>query len=335
MAPPIQFSTDDLKTPDSLERVLRQFQVALSQIAAPSPAAAAPSLTALAAQLAPLLNKQLSAGGIAPLNLQSLLPSIADGAGISIEDTHASRLTLYPASNYPAGTLYYETDRTTLYAVISSSGALVWQYVAGMFAAPIASKPADLGTNDTGFLYWVTVQNHIFRWAATTWSFVDEEGGSIIDRVSAPTSTGWQLCDGTATDYLQISAGNIVATAFTTPDETTANPGTFHTSAAAYTAVFNAATAPVFTGTPAVLTGSVSAPVFTGNAVTSGNDSGTGTVVAAGVGTTVATHTHTHDTTATGSNNAPTLTMNSYTPAGTVAATAKPLSLGVLRYFRR
>lgn len=197
----------------------------------------------------------------------------------------------------------------------------------------LALQPTGLNASNKGLLFYVTDYHHLCLWNGTAWVIVDDPPGTFIESAVDP-GTGWQLCNGGATTYL-VAGASLTTAAFTTPDETTAPSGVYHKSIAAYTGVINAAVAPAFSGTPATLTGSVSAPVFTGDTDTSGNDSGTGTVVAAGVGTTVATHTHTHDTVPTGTISAPVLTMNSYTPAGTVAATAQPRNLGVLVYFRR
>lgn len=249
----MQFSTDDLRTPESLERVLRQFEARINtpvQIPATPPL----DLTRIAGAVAPLIQSALQAPGAAPLNLTALLPS--SGGATVVEDTHANRLALYPAGNYSVGALFYETDRASLYVVVISGGTNVWQYVSGLYAAVFANRPTDLGLNDRGFLLFVTVQCHLMWWSGTAWFFLDGGGGYFQDFVATPPgSLGWQLCDGTATDYLVISGADLAVTSFTTPDLTTAPSGVYRKSIAAYTGTINAATAGAMSG----LTGSTTA----------------------------------------------------------------------------
>lgn len=312
----VQYSIDDLRTPESLERVLRQFQRVL-EIDVPSLIPRFPTLQQLALDLAPFMRNQLEATGTAPLNLQSLLPSI--GNGTIIQDTHAARLTLYPASNYAPGTLFYETDRNVIYTVSSSSGVLAWIYVAGMFSAAFASRPVDLGVNDTNFLLWVTVHAHVCRWNGTSWNITDGGGGYIVDSPFALPAVGWQVCDGTATDYLVVSGADLAVTAFTTPDEVTAPSGVYHNSIAAYTGVINAASAGAISGSTASAAAGVTVDPHA--VVERLDDAGAGVFVfdaEVDADHTVNDPGHTHD-------------------AGTlvVAATGQPRNMGVLRYFRR
>lgn len=335
---PVQFSTDDLRTPESLERVLRQFQSALDSTRANSKPM---TLADLAAQLAPLIRDELQATGKTPLNLQSLLPAL--GLGVLLEDTHANRLTLYPASNYTVGTVFYETDRTVVYAVTNSSGVLVWQYIGGVMYAAFSARPTDLSTNDAGFLYEVSDHLHFCRWSGTAWAILDNDAGIFVDSAVA-LGTGYQLCDGTATTYLAISGTDLAQTAFTTPDENTAPAGVYHKSIAAYTGTINAAVAPTLSGSSAaaatgVTTNNESAHT---HAVTSPTAAPSATAtVSAGLGATVASDTHTHTITSpTGAGSAhnhgitdPTHTHGVGTYV--VSSTAQPRNMGVLRYFRR
>lgn len=246
----VQFSTDDLRTPESLERVLRQFQTALGT-PAKSPDVKIPSAVQIATEVAPLIQSLLQAPGSSPLNLTALLPAV--GQAVVIEDTHANRLVLYPASSYPVGSAFYETDRMAVYVVVSSSGANVWQYIAGTYVAVFANRPTDLGVNDRGFQLFVTVQSHLMYWTGTAWIFLDAGGGFFQDFVATPPSSiGWQLCDGTATDYLVISGADLALTSFTTPNLTTAPSGVYRKSIAAYTGTINAATAGAMSGVTAV-----------------------------------------------------------------------------------
>lgn len=326
----VLFSVEDLKTPEALERVLRQLQAAMSATAPASPPPSFPSISTLVGQLAPLLRDQLQATGGSPLNLQSLLPT--QGQSVLLEDTHANRIALYPASNYAVGTVFYETDRTVAYTVVSASGAPVWQYISGVDAETFANRPIDLSTHDRGYLLWITVQNHICWWSGSAWTIVDGGGGYFVDSAFALTALGWQLCDGTATDYLVISGADLALTSFTTPNEVTI-PGVYHKSIAVYTGAFNAAA-------PGTITGSTASTTATNNVNTTG--------------VTVAPHTieeivnvlglndwafptqadANHAVTDPGHNH----TQNAHNHGvGTLAvdATGEPRNLGVLRYFRR
>jgi hypothetical protein len=329
----VQFSMDDLRSPESLERVLRQFQTALgSQPAAPQ----GPSAAEIAAKLAPLVRDELQATGSAPLNLQSLLPAI--GIGVVLEDTHANRLTLYQPSNFAVGTLFWETDRTVLYLVKEVAGVKSWQYVSGMLTATFANRPTDLGTGDSDFLLFIKLYRHICRWNGVTWVISDGGGGYFVDSAIA-LGEGYQLCDGTATTYLAVSGADLAETAFTTPDENTAPAGVYHESIAAYSGTINAATAPGVSGSVANATATNQAAtatnqntVVTAHTVVERSDvAGTGIFVFdAAADADHATHTHVQD-----SHNH---TQDAHTHAfGTLAvdATGEPRRMGVLRYFRR
>ena len=289
-------------------------------------AAIAPPLTLAQIQQA------IQLGGSNPVNITGLPGVLASPQAAAIIGMHAQRLTTAPT----LGTFFVETDRTVLYAAESVAGVVKWVYVAGLMATTFGNQPVDLGTADAGFELWITIQNHILRWSGAGWAFLDSAGGYIADFVVAPPSTGWQLCDGTATDYLAISGATIVATAFTTPDETTGNPGTYHKSAAAYTGAINAPTAPVFSGTPASLTASSTTPTFSGTPGTTGNDGDVGSNALLNMaGPLLALNPHTHSFTPAGTVSTPTITVAAYTPAGTNDTSGQPKNLGVLRYFRR
>jgi hypothetical protein len=258
--------------------------------------------------------------------------------GTVLEDTHANRLALYPASTTATGTLFWETDRTVLYIVIESAGVRSWQYSAGMFSAAFASRPTDLGTGDANFLMWVSTYNHIMKWVGNAWVFTDTQGGYFIDAAVA-LGAGWLLCDGTATTYLTISGADLAETAFTTPDENSGAAGVYHESAAAYTGTINAATAPTLSGASAATTATNQATTATNqNTVVTAHsvierldDAGTGVFVFDTAAEAAhATHGHTQD-----SHNH---TQDSHTHGvGTlvVTATAEPRRMDVLRYFRR
>lgn len=339
----LTFTVEDCKLPERLERLFRQLNGVIAQVSQPKKPAF--DLDELALSLAPLIGKQLEAPGIAPLNLQSLLPD--SGQGIVLEDTHANRLTLYLPANSEVGTLFWETNRTVLYVVTETAGVRAWTYAAGMYQDTFANRPTDLGADDAGFLYMPGVYIHICRWSGSGWAITDGGGGYIVDAVAA-LGAGWILCDGTATTYLTVSGANLAETAFTTPDENSGAAGVYHKSIAAYTGTINAASAGAISGSTA---------------------NTTATNIAASTGVTIVDHpSHTHDdasslgtpdlfapdTTATGvagRTGGPDAilthpvvdpghnhTQNAHLhAAGTlvVATTGEPRNMGVLKYFRR
>src|SRR5439155_17267890 len=144
----ITFNVEDLKTPDRLERVLRQFQRAMVVTSTASEKAVA-TVTAQ-------VNQVTQSGIAASVPPPGLTPSVP----LVSEDTHANRLANYPT---PAtiGAQFFETDRTVFYIANTS---LAWEYSAGAYVAAIASRPSDLTTNDTGFLFYATDQTMLYTW---------------------------------------------------------------------------------------------------------------------------------------------------------------------------
>lgn len=167
---PLTFTTEDFRTPERLERLFRRLNQTLAE---PPPPPVLPDLKALAAVLAPLIRAQLQAPGIAPLNLQSLLPE--SGLGIVLEDTHSNRLALYPASSTEVGALFWETDRTVAYIVTETAGARSWDYFSGTMQNTLANRPTDLGADDAGFRFVVSTadQNAEYIWTGTEFVTVD------------------------------------------------------------------------------------------------------------------------------------------------------------------
>jgi hypothetical protein len=329
----LQFTIEDFKSPERLERLFRRLNQTLDEPPPPPPPL---NLNALAAELAPLISAQLEAPGIAPLNLQSLLP--ATGLGVVIEDTHANRLALYPAANSPVGTLFWETDRTVLYILEENAGVLSWEYAAGMYSAAFANRPTDLGTSDAGFLYFPSVYIHICRWSGSGWAITDGGGGYIVDSLVA-LGAGFILCDGAATTYLTLSGADLAETAITPADENGGAAGVYHESIAAGPGTILAATAPGISGSTANTTPTnQAATAVNQNTVVTAHtvierldDAGTGIFVfddAAAADH--ATHTHTQDA----HNHIQDAHLHA---AGTLAvdATGEPRRMGVLRYFRR
>jgi hypothetical protein len=237
----------------------------------------------------------LQASGSAPINITQLLG--ADSLAAIDQDTHANRPD---AGTAVFGKPFWETDRTVLYIVGTVGGANAWVYVAGEFLVTQPNLPVDLGAGDVGFIAAVLTDfNHRLRWSGTAWEFApgDSGGRYIAGFVGTPPGGGWQICDGTATTFLNATG---TTTAFTTPNLS----AHYLKFAGAYTAtaVAGGLTTSVSAGTPA---GTNSAPTFTGSGGSTGGPTST-TVVASGTGATVASSGHAHG----------------FTPAGTVSAPA-------------
>src|SRR6516164_2258484 len=80
---------------------------------------------------------------------------VSGGAWIQVHPllsgTHATRIALDP-SVYPVGTQFIETDRHYLYSVQIVAAVHAWVWIAGVYIALIANRPADLAANDAGAL---------------------------------------------------------------------------------------------------------------------------------------------------------------------------------------
>jgi hypothetical protein len=150
----ITFNVEDLRTPDRLERVLRQFERAMQVTSTASETA----VQTLAVQVSTVT----SAGPSAPP------PGLTPSVPLVSEDTHANRLTNYPSPT-TIGSQFWETDRTALYIANTS---LAWEYAAGAYVAAVASQPSDLGTNDTGFLFYATDQATVYIWTGAAWNTI-------------------------------------------------------------------------------------------------------------------------------------------------------------------
>lgn len=116
-----------------------------------------------------------------------LLPSPVTSGTQPIEDTHANRLATNPATNYETGQLFYETDRTVTYIVVSTLGTNSWRYQSGTMVAALASIPVDLGAGDIGFLFINsdTDTNTLYFWTGT--EFVT--AGYLQEVLDAGTNT--------------------------------------------------------------------------------------------------------------------------------------------------
>lgn len=132
----------------------------------------------------------------------------------TIEDAHANRAN-YAAASYP-GILYYETDRKVFY--LSVAGA--WIYAGGQSAATQSALPADLGSDDAGFLCAVTDYAHLLQWSGTGWGWAPGDSGSgdmVFKEFDPSPTTGWQLYDGT-TGVTALQSDGTLTAPFTIPN---------------------------------------------------------------------------------------------------------------------
>jgi hypothetical protein len=195
----------------------------------------------------------------------------------AIYDTHANRAN-YPNGFYPAGALFYETDR----AILFRNTGTAWTYLAGTYYDTLSNIPS-LGSNDAGYLFCATDYNHVVRWNGSAWAWAQGEVGSgmFVDFAVVPSGNGWHVCDGSTVTYMK--SDGTTATVTLPNISSTASYGKH---ASTYSATITAATVPTISGNTDASTANF--PSGTGN------DSGGGTVVQSGTGSTVASHTHNH-----------------------------------------
>lgn len=143
-------------------------------------------------------------------------------SSLVIEDTHANRLLNFPATSYPIGTLFWETDRTVWYLVALVGGVNVWIWTGGMFSVAQSALPTDLGMNDASFRAYVSDYAHVLMWTGSAWMWAPEDDrrageGPILREVDPSPSTGWHLYDGSTVNYL-LATGSLGS--ITLPDLT-------------------------------------------------------------------------------------------------------------------
>lgn len=84
-----------------------------------------------------------------------------------ILDSHANRISAYPAAAFPAGSTFLESDRKVRY----TSDGTNWIDPIGVMIAALASRPADLGANDAGFVFLANdaTQELFYWWSGAAW----------------------------------------------------------------------------------------------------------------------------------------------------------------------
>lgn len=163
-----------------------------------------------------------AAGRIADLALSDALAAaqpVGRSAGIStVFSTWAGR-SVYSAKQFKTGSFLVITDHPLVYVNINGA----WTYRAGYFRADYADFVADIGAltaNDAGLLVDVTDYGHTLLWSGSAfgWGPSDEGSGRYGFFETAPTSAGWQICDGSTVDRLNADG---TTTPVTVPDVTT------------------------------------------------------------------------------------------------------------------
>jgi hypothetical protein len=111
-----------------------------------------------------------------------------------IQDSHANRGILYPASGIPIGSMYIETDRgnvSYLNRLVSESNTWVW--LDGVLYGTLAGRPSDLGVNDKGFIYSASDALE-YRWSGVAWVALDTVRGGFalahVNKVTKVTAIG-------------------------------------------------------------------------------------------------------------------------------------------------
>lgn len=179
------------------------------------------------------------------------LQSLFAGPPKLLSGTHAERVDDYAAADWPDGTLFYEDDRNTYY--LSFGAAWVWVFGEMRGTLSPDQKPAGLGADDDGFLFYSTDFAHLYRWDAADnrWYYATEygdHGSGWITWQTAPPNTrgaaGWVLANG-ATVTRSTGLGSTASV--TLPNLV----GAFIKGAAAYTGALISAVAPGLTGSTA------------------------------------------------------------------------------------
>lgn len=127
----------------------------------------------------------------------------------TIRDTFAN-LSLYPATNYPVGTVFFATDWLVSYAVQNTDIGLEWTYYNGIYEDVLANIPATLGVNDINFTFRASDYLHSWVWNGTVWHFTTGgfPAGYIIQVQSPaylPPGALWHELDGST---VQVSQDN-------------------------------------------------------------------------------------------------------------------------------
>lgn len=117
--------------------------------------------------------RELSAAGVAPLNVTSL-PGAA--STVILYGTDATMRVTAPSA-YADGTIFYQTDRKAFYQSQSVGGTPTWVL---LMSRPDrdGSLYAGLGTNDAGIAAFLSTEGYTARWSGSNWNYYL---GSLVD----------------------------------------------------------------------------------------------------------------------------------------------------------
>ena len=229
-----------------------------------------------------------SAAGTPTLNVASTLGFAAGDTALIARNTPRQERRVIAAI---AGGVSFTLETNLAFAHTLAQADRVglspqWVYLHGMYEAPLADIPADLGELDGGFLFRATDYDRIWRWTGTAWERAPGELPTLFVGLfcSAP-GTGWKLLDGTGNPFTYTLADGTTGT-ITIEDA----QGFYPKMAAAFTGVQVAAIAAGLTGD----TGSAATGLTVDSGVAAiGTPSATQGVQSGG-GVTVAAYNHTH-----------------------------------------
>lgn len=104
-----------------------------------------------------------------------------------LSGTHAARLASFPAAAFPVGTIFFETDRATIfYQCRLVSAVNQWVYAGGVIQGAFGGsggpvRPTDLGVNDFGAFYAASDWNgSLWVWSGTVWLYVSANLGGYL-----------------------------------------------------------------------------------------------------------------------------------------------------------
>lgn len=151
-----EVTATDLKSndPSRLNRVLRLLATQIKQVQ-----------TGAASSVTNITNVNTASGG------GSSSSSTPIATVVTVQGTHQQRLSSFLPASEPAGSYYYEIDRTVTYLnFLAPSTDQVWQWVSGTMRDVFSNRPVDLGQYDAGFVFYATDQNLLFEWDGTIWA---------------------------------------------------------------------------------------------------------------------------------------------------------------------
>lgn len=169
---------------------------------------------------ADIVRRALQVGGSHPLNITQLLGIPAQSAAWNYVGTHAARLALQAVLQH-VGVTFWETDRLALYQVQLVASVQTWVHILSHGMSGTLSpdlKPADLGVNDNGFMFWASDFDRVYRWSGSAWADApgSERRGQVCyydDGMVPPV--GWALCDGSSVTRTTATGGT---TSYAVPD---------------------------------------------------------------------------------------------------------------------